>query len=270
MQSNEKQISLKKYRSRNGRSDKRKVLLILCIIILIAGCALAKYINSTRHQAEMESSRFHISSDYLEDGGVTYDIANWEDGFDILLYNYEKENIAQISGVDMTYTVTAENATVEVQDEGGKPVAANGDKYLFEKNADTTHHVLHVTPSVSAGKANDISVTVNTKSPYKKELKAVFDIQKDINPDYKIADQNNGTVLITVKTNGYQGRMTVEWNQDKYSPDNTNVLMAGWKDSNHAGSFDVERNSTYELLFFKNNDGNYLPTEGNGKDIKLQ
>ena len=44
-------------------------------------------------QEEMKSSDFHITSDLLEEEGASYDVTDWRSGIDILLYNYEKEDL---------------------------------------------------------------------------------------------------------------------------------------------------------------------------------
>ena len=61
----------------------------------------------------MISAQFHMTSDYLEEDGknidntdAVYDITDWSSGFDILLYNYEKENLALIAADDIQYDVS--------------------------------------------------------------------------------------------------------------------------------------------------------------------
>ncbi|WP_165170534.1 hypothetical protein [Adlercreutzia sp. ZJ242] len=245
--------------------------LVFCAIALMASSLLAKYVTESQERAEMESSGFHISSNYLEEISQTYTVADWGDGFDILLYNYEKENVAQVSEVDMTYTVTvSEGTTVSVTDQASNvPDEDNDDIYTFGKFANTTYHTLHVTPGTTVSKGDKITVTVTTVAPYKKMLTATFSIARNSKPDYTIEDQGNGTVLVTVKTNDYADIMKVTWDPDKLSPDNTNILMAAWKDENPTGTFTVESNSTYELLFFKKSDEDVGKTSGTGTEITL-
>ena len=61
----------------------------------------------------MISAQFHMTSYYLEEDGknidntdAVYDITDWSSGFDILLYNYEKENLALIAADDIQYDVS--------------------------------------------------------------------------------------------------------------------------------------------------------------------
>ncbi len=218
----------------------------------------------------MESAPFHISSDYLKEGeNASYNVVDWGDGFDILLYNYETENVAQISTVDMRYTVTAENATVSVNTQAGTPIEKNNNEYLFGKTNTQAYQILHVVPNSNVNVNDKVNVTVQSTSPFRKTLKAEFVIQNKYRPDYTITDQGNGTVLLAVKTNDYQGAMNVTWDPSKFSPDNTNSLMVSWQNSSPSESFSVNGNSTYELLFFKKTDAQYRDTNGTGTEITL-
>ncbi len=270
MQSKKEDVSEneKKHFSFRGRT----VLLIVCAVILVAGGVLAKYFSSNQKRKEMEISRFHISSNYLEEGdGASYTVTDWGDGFDIFLYNYEKEDINQISEVDMTYKVTADRAAVSVKKQSGDEVTAAADGvYSFGAEATTAYHVLHVTPDTDIGGDGRVIVTVQMTSPGQKTLTAEFQVQNCNKPDYTVIDQNNGTVLITVNTNDYQDSMTVTWEPDKYSPDHTNELMASWTDETHIGHFSASRDSTYELLFYKKTDDLYTGQKGSATEITLE
>jgi len=270
MQCENENTSENKYDGKRSGLRSRTVL-IACAAVLAAGGVLAAHIVSNHKRAELEFSRFHISSNYLEEGdGASYTVADWGNGFDILLYNYEKENISQISEVDMTYEVTADNAAVSVKKQNGEALAADAESvYSFGAEITTAYHVLHVTPNADAGKTDAIVVTVQTTSPYQKTLTAKFQTHNYSKPDYTVTDQNNGTVLITVNTNDYQDSMTVKWDPNKYSPDNTNILMTSWTDEAHVGYFPVSRDSTYELLFYKKTDDPYTEHKGTATEIAL-
>lgn len=281
MQSRKEQISEEK--RKKIRFGRRGVLLLLCAAVLMSAGALARYITSNRQRAELESALFHISSDYLEEEekNASYVVADWSGGLDIFLYNYEKENTAQISGLDLTYTVTAqivrdgataENVPVAVKTQSGQAVSPDTDgSYLFRAEAapEKTCHVLQVKPEDGIRKEDTVRVTVRTTAPYQKVLQAEFHAGSSSAPEYTAADLGDGTVLVTVRTNGYEGGITVKWNSGKYSPDNTNALMASWEDEKGAGGFPAARNSVYELLFFKNTDGEYPGAEGSGSEIVL-
>jgi len=248
---------------------KGRTVPIVCAVALAAGGLLAAHIISDQKRAAQELSRFHISSNYLEEGeGASYTVSDWGDGFEIFLFNYEKEDINQIAAVDMTYTVTAEHAAVSVKRQNGDEVTAAEDGvYSFGTELTTAYHILCVTPE--AGEADTVTVTVQTTSPYQKTLTAEFRVQSFRRPDYTVTDRNDGTVLITVNTNDYQDVMTVTWDPEKYSPDRTNELMASWTDEAHIGHFPVSGDSTYELLFYKKTDDSYTGQKGTATMISL-
>jgi len=249
---------------------KRRVVLLVCAAILTAEGVLALYIFSFQGRAELES-RFHISSNYLkEGGGASYSVEDWGGGFDILLYNYEKEDIAQLSTVDMTYKVTAEHGAVSVRKQNGEDVpAAAGGVYSFETEPAAAYHVLHVSPDAGAGENEAITVTVETAYPCQKTLTAEFRTQGRRKPDYTVTDQNDGTILVTVHTNDYQDTMTVTWKPDKYSPDTTGAIMASWTEDASVGHFPVSSDTTYELLFYKKTNDSYAEQKGAATVITL-
>jgi len=280
MQSNGKRVlkelrvSIGRLISRGKQEMKRsglgeRTVPVVCLALLTAGGLLAAHIISNQRRIALEFSRFRISSNYLEEGERTcYTVGNWGDGFDILLYNYEKEDTSQTASVDMSYKVTAENGEISVRKQSGETVnmAANS-TYTFAAEQTASYHVLHVTPD--AGKDDAIIVTVQTTSPYQKTLTAEFQVQNYSKPEYTLTDQNNGTILLTVHTNDYQDSMTVTWEPEKYSPDHDNELTASWSEDPPIAHFPVSRDSTYELLFRKKTDDPYPEQKGSATVITL-
>ncbi|WP_165044521.1 hypothetical protein [Adlercreutzia sp. ZJ138] len=262
--------------------------LIVCVVALAVGSVAARYVTENPYSSEMESAVFHISSDYLveltEEGNPVSRVVPYADTFDIHLYNYEKENVALISQVDIAYTVTAQNATVSVKAADGTEIdlGASGSYQLAKATGEDgkAQQVLHVTPTKPTSPDNPITVTVKTTSPYDKKLTATFTVAGSV-PSYTIVDKGDGTVLVTVETNDYAGEVTLKWNNTRFSPDNTNELMSSWTDASidgatpgsSQGTFTAEPNSTYKLLFFKHtadryNDG--AKKSGTGTVITLE
>lgn len=258
-------------------SNKRSRIILIsiaavCAAVIAVGGVMAKYIASNYQRAEMESAHFHISSDYLDDtvDAPEYKLVDLKDGFDIHLYNYELDNIELLSAMDISYKIQAENAVVEsVKTSNGSKVAANENVYTLSNSAEKTHHVIHIKPKDDLAKDDKITVTLTSTSPYKKILKAIFMAKYNNVPEYNIKDNVDGTVLITVLANEYSGNITVNWDKDKYSPDNTNKLMSGWTDAVSSGNFAAEENHEYELLFFKKTGDNYSESIGTGATINL-
>lgn len=108
---------------------------------------------------------------------------------------------------------------------------------------------------------------MKTLQPFTKTLSATFYIKGKKQPDYHIQDQGDGTVLLTAQSNSYNREMTISWDTDKYAPDNTNVQMESWQSSPQ--TFSVQKNTTYEFLFFKKSIDAVTETSGNGVTIGL-
>ena len=152
--------------SRTGNHKKRNrsgkkwlwLFLLLVLVGILAGRVLARYRSDNQKQEEMKSSDFHITSDLLEEEGASYDVTDWRSGIDILLYNYEKENVALIAGDDISYTITVD----------GKWVVSDLNKGVLKKSADRTSQTIHLTPGTDVKKGDTVTITVNTTAPYKK------------------------------------------------------------------------------------------------------
>lgn len=259
-----------------GEKRKRHWLVAILLVVLllaggIGGQLLAKYVTENRQRAEMISAGFHISSDYLKEPSANAAYTIGDTGSLVLhLYNYEVENTAQRSQVAMTYTVSvtttggASGGSCTVTHNGSQLTETNG-AFTYELSGENEEHVLTITPS-----ATPVTVTVTTTSPYSKTLTATFTRDVNAAPTFTFTDQHDGTGLLRIKTNGYGGSVTVSWDEAKYSPDNTNHLMAGWQDATHSYTLtDLAANSVYDLLFFHTNGTLTEITNGAGTTIHL-
>ena len=220
----------------------------VCAVLLIGGLA-ARYITSNRQQEEATSAQFHVTSDYLEEEEATYQITDWGDGFNIQLYNYEKENLALVSEETISYEVTVEPAS------NWKVDSPNGE--LEGGSAKSKN--LTITPiDKTAVKQNDeVTVTVKTTAPFTKTLSAKFTVASKNMPENQLIqseDDKNQWHLI-IGTNDYVGTVTVSWDKDKLCPDTTNEYMSSWM-NNGSGNFEVKANTTYDLVFFSSQNGN--------------
>ena len=238
------------------------VILAVILLGLLLGGLFAKYRLDHQKQAQLTASEFHFTSDYLEEATANYTITDWKDGFDIQLYNYEKENTAQITQNAIHYTVELESGdgwnSFEDSQGGNFPAAT-------EKKTQT----IHVNAPVGAKAGDQVTVTVTSTAPFVKSLSATFTMEGKNQPDYSIKDQGDGTVVLQIQTNGYSGEISISWNPEKYDPDNTNSNMTGWTDNSHQGTITAEKNTTYELLFFKNTTESVAASTGSGTSITV-
>jgi len=251
-----------------------RIILIACLILVLAvGGVLAKYIADNKREAEMLSADFHISSNYLDAAGASYTVSDWGDhGITILLHNYETENIALIAEEDIKYTISTGNAqgwTVAVEDENENTVTpVNGEYTLPSAEGQRATHTLQLTYT-GTGDPTEVTVTVNTTAPYTEELKATFTLYGYDLPNYVIEDKGN-YCLITLYSNDYEGEVQIQWDGEKFSPDNTNPRMANWQDTESVRAFSVEAYSTYEFIFVKKTEDSFATVQDSGQIILMK
>lgn len=249
----------------------------LLLLTLVGGVA-AKYVTENRSKAEMLSSDFHISSNYLEEESknTEYTVTDWGDhGIEILLFNYEKTNVASISGTDIQYTVEVPiDWEVKVKNSTGNEVTPTNNNYnLPVTEGATTTQTLKVKYTGDGEPTTPVKIKVTTNAPYKKELSATFTLAGKAAPEYEVEDKGDYVVL-TIYSNDYEGKdVKITWTDD-YSPDNTNATMANWQDalgndSNVGYMVDLEENTTYELIFVENEECNWDLTRTSGKTIQI-
>lgn len=229
---------------RRGSSRMTALVIVLAIFLAltITGGVLAKYVLVNIQKAEMVSAGFHISSNYLKDveseTSVVPDEAKYTVGapgdLTIDLYNYEIENVAQRTEVNITYSVKVTNTDGTVTTTTGS----------FGTTVDENNPIV-VTPAGTG----IVTVEVTSTSPYVKTLKGQFTIATSAKPSYTLtamSGEKAGSMLLKIHTNGYSGNINIQCN---IAPDNANEKMEGWTTGNQ-GTLTVNPNETYELLFF--------------------
>lgn len=241
----------------------------VCVVLLVGGLA-AKYITENRQQAEASSAQFHVTSDYLEEDGASYEITNWGDGFTVQLYNYEKENLALVSDADVSYKV---KVTPEDKWECKECKDASAEHTLTGNGAMQTN-TLTIQPKDGATiEQNDkVIVTVQTTAPFTKELSATFTVVSSKLPEQQLeqssADPNQWHLII--KTNDYTGTVTVSWPKDTLCPDTTNADMNTWM-NNGTASLVVQANTTYDLVFLSSKEGSsFKLASKSGAAVEIQ
>lgn len=238
-------------------------------LFLLAGGILAKYVTANRNRAEMLSSDFHFSSDYLEEVTDSHPLPTYS-LFDMSeihfeLYNYEKTNICLINKEEIKYRLTVpEGWTVTVKC-GDETVQPDGEG-LYTIPAEPAERK-NWSVTLTGGSADEVTVIAETVSPYKLTLQAKF-VQTGEQPSYTVVDKGNYR-LLTIKSNNYEGAITVNWACEKLSPDNTNPLMREWRDSPSTGTVSVAKNHVYELIFVENTPEDAANQSGTGTVINV-
>ncbi len=250
-------------KEKNMRNKMLCILLIslVAIIATVGAFVYAKYVSEKREEAVIKSSVFHISSDYLDESGPTYEAFAQSDGIHFVLNNYEKENVVLISQVDISYEITVK---VDGADKTDDFILANDSGIQREFSGtlpkDTKESQnFWLKPRDGIGMISNCTVIVKTTSPYEETISATFTFIDKSNAEIfdavrKDANTYGDRYVVTVKTNAYNGKLRMRWN-DTLVPDNTNIHMNGWNGTD--GIFDVEPYTTYTFIFFNPNKNSY-------------
>ena len=232
---------------RSGRTLQKywPALLLLAVLLIagsIGGVLLAKYITTNRQETAMVSAGFHMSSDLLETTAAS-NLGGVED-IVIELYNFEKENNAQISAVAITYTIAVTHGTVTSVMNGINAVSyteSSGVRYyaLAGGNEMVTHTI-----TVRPDHTGDVNVTVDSTAPFTKSLSGTFSYQA---PQYKIELIEGDHYLMTIYTNGYNGNISIAMGVGVYA-DRTVDLEESWSSSQQ--TLALHDNETYLLKFY--------------------
>lgn len=233
------------------------IVLVALLFVGAIGFAAAKYVSNYQKEAEIHASNFHFSSNYLEyDAAPQFTVSDWGDHYvQFLLFNYEQENIALISETDILYRITvSDDWSVAVVDAAGNTVSPTDGIYTMKASTVCTSHCVTLTYT-GTGDPTNVSVSVQSTSPYKKELKADFLLSGKKGIEYEVEDKGDYNI-VTIRTNNYYGSVTVTWNSETHSPDNTCDYMGTWRDGT-PGTLTANEYTTYTLIFVENKSGSY-------------
>lgn len=246
---------------KTGIISNRTIAYLLIAAVLVVGLfsiILAKYIYNNKQEAAIYASGFHFSSDYLEsEPGAAFNVSDWTtEGIVFHLYNYEKENVSQISDSEIRYMITVpEGWKIDsVKDENGNGVAYINGSYVLPK-ADTKKYHTVTLKYTGTGIPSPATITVTSTSPYEKQIQAIFSASSGSSPEFSISQEGDAIKMI-IKSNAYSGDIRVIWPDGKVSPNNANqdVDMSTWNNNNASTgeSFSCKSYHTYTLFFLKN------------------
>lgn len=245
-------------------------LILLAILMLgLLGGIYARYVTRRMERAEMLSSSFHFSSNYLEEEPAPHYAVSDMSEISFEIYNYEKTNLDSISGEEILYRIKTDSVWgVEVKDSAGKKISPEkGSSDLFRLPKSQNREVYTV--RIHGGdKDRPVTVTAETVSPYSLELKATFSAEAKP-ASYKLEDCGN-YCLLTVYSNDHSGPFTVTWDPRKVSPDNLNPLMTQWQDTKPNEVFHTEKDTVYELIFVKNQETPVSPKDEIGASAAIE
>ena len=163
----------------------KKIIIALAALLLLAGVVgpvAARYVSNYRKEAQIHASNFHFSADYLSyvaegDTAPKYSVSSWgREEIQFCLYNYELENIAQVSETDIFYKLTlseSENWEITVYDQQNQPVQPEKGLYKLSRGVSPTYHRVCLKYTGTAVPAV-VEVSAVAKKPYSMTLAAEF------------------------------------------------------------------------------------------------
>jgi len=268
-------MSKKQNEKKTGSLKNNRIMAYILMVLLLAagtiGFVAAKYLYDYKQEAEIHASDFHFSSNYLEYISLSSEpkvsemnVSDWGDRHvKIMLYNYEKENIAQISDTDIQYTINVDEGwSVLVEDAEGNSVVPvkTEEELLYTMTASEAAVYQCVTLTYTGqGVPEDVTVAVKSVSPYEKELKGKFILSTKKDFEYEVIDKGDYNI-VTVCTNNYSGPITVKWDDGKHSPDNTCDYMESWRDG-EPGKLNTQAYTVYTMIFLEKVSADYTKAD---------
>ena len=218
----------------NNRKRRPWLIVLLALLLLLpaAGGALARYITANRTQWQMISAGFHISSEILKETAPNPNPTAYGDpatgDFTVPLHNYEVENLAAISEVDITYYVDVTNGSLISVKNGDTVLSGTTEgtitSYILPKGTALVTHTLTVRPEDDT---QPVTVTVNATAPFSKSLSASFTPSAGIT--VTLSERAEGGQLVTVHTNQYSGPLTLQWPNTLTPAAGVNEYLHDWQ-----------------------------------------
>ena len=209
--------------------------LIICIILLISTMimpTLSRYVYNNVRDIYLKSQNFSFSSNLLTTMGKTYKYANWsgvnEYELDIELYSYENEQSLFTYGENgLKYSITCEvtdttKATAHIETIAGNNTA-NG--YISnETNIKNLKIYVKPTENLELGDTVVVNITASTTEPYKKTIKAAFEIKvtgESITSSIEDEESRIYATLKLVNTQSETEQITLSYNPELFVMDVT-------------------------------------------------
>lgn len=215
--------------------NKKKVIMLivtmgLLLCSIVGSIALAKYITDEKSSTGLITTKnFYFTSNLLD--GEVHTFAPGTTSVTFTLGNYEDD--LRYSEMDIQYTVTADNTTIEI---------GNAEGTL------TKDDVQNVEVTISNLQTGTYTITAVGVGGYKKTLTATIVIlDKTSELYYNIDDSNTEYILLTVWNEGDGlGKTTITYTG---IPDNTNPNMTGWI-MNNSVEVEIGPHESKEFRFF--------------------
>lgn len=219
------------------------VISVVSFFALMLGIvpSLAKYVTEHGKQSEVVSDNFYFTSDYLSESAIPeYKICGDSVSFEIRNYI----DSYRVNASDIVYTVSANVGTLT---QGGEPTSGG----TINGGTKAAHTVTLTYSGEEVEK--EITVTVTSRSPYVKELKAKFVFTKPV-LRYEITDSVGSYYAeLYIHTANEEKTVTVKWDTAKLLIDETNDYVFGKLTADKkSASIIIPAHTTVKIAFFKN------------------
>ena len=224
---------------RLGRRGLTALALAMVLAVMGAtGGIVAKYVVQRQRESEMLAADFHISSNARgESARDSVAVCDANGDFTLALYNYETENTAAVSELDISYRVTVSGGTLQSVKTGETAESESGGGYTLPKGSAPVAQTLTVRPT-----AEMVTVTVETTAPYRKTLTGRFDAAGAIRA--RLEDYE-GVKHLVIETNQFAGTLTVDFTGTAAATVKT--ARYGWTLSGGRATREAQRQSSYIL-----------------------
>ena len=214
--------------------NKKKIIIcIVALITLITLPTFGRYVYNGARDLYLKSQNFSFSSNLLTATGKTYKYANWSgvDDYEInlQLYSYENElSLFTYEGNGLTYTITCEVEDTTKATAHLETVAGESTETSYIPNTTNLKDIkiyLKPTENLQVGDTVKLNVTASTTVPYKKTIKATFNVKvTGQGITYSIEDEATSiyATLKLVNTKSEANTITLSWNPNIVVIDVTN------------------------------------------------
>lgn len=227
-------------------TKRRKLLLLLVLIaaaVVLARGISARYVLQKKEAGVAVAKEFYFTSDLLGEGtDNTYTIDAGTESFDIKLFNYEDK-----------LRVTADAIKYEVVVAGGTVVSTTNGSSAGKSETLAGGSENEAVITVEPDRTAPVVVTATSTSPYKKVLKATFNLASG--NQYTIEDKAGNTAAVLTITctdikDSVVGKAFTIKLPAGVIPDATDSRVTLGQDAN-TYTFTVGKNGLYSLVLLK-------------------
>lgn len=252
-------------KKKNLKLNKLLLVTIIIIVALVITKTISKYIMQLKDEKHtQESTVFYFESEIADVNGKEYKIDNWDGTstktVEIDVRNYlnslskSSENITYNIVAKLTDDSDADLIDVLIYDSEDTKISETTELVLSNTSIEQDDYVLKIIPKVDEledGKKFNIELTINSTTPYTKDLKANIEIV--VNKKYNIAtlynSENGEYTILNLQINNVNEDITIKYDNTKLILDKSSYLVNDVEITveDNMSSFTIEKTKLEEL-----------------------